>query len=167
MRRIISVGTIAMLAFGMNDLVAQVRPNFTGNWTNADPKAAASAEGIMYLGFAFTAEQDDKTLVVTPTIHQVHRSERPEQLRAVFNLDGSESKNPLIIHRDHLGVVDRTSRVRWDGDKLVLTTKTADENHGPSQTQTWSLDASGRLIVDAIFTYRGNSTTSQATYKKG
>ena len=120
----------------------------------------------MYLGFAFTAEQDDKTLIVTPTIHQVHRSERPEQLRAVFNLDGSESKNPLIIHKDHLGVVDRTSRVRWDGDKLVLTTKTADENYGPSQTQTWSLDASGHLIVDAIFTYRGNSTTSKTTYKK-
>ena len=32
---------------------------------------------------------------------------------------------------------------------------------------TWSLDASGNLIVDAVLTYRGNSTTSKATYKKG
>ncbi len=54
MRRMISVGTTVMLAFGMKGLVAQARPDFTGNWTVSDPNAGASP-GIMYLGFAFTA----------------------------------------------------------------------------------------------------------------
>jgi hypothetical protein len=151
MRRMISVGTIVMLAFG-------------GNWTNSDPNAGATAEGIMYLGFAFTAQQDDRTLTVTPTIHQVHRGERPEQLRAVFNLEGSESRNPLNMSGQ---AMNRNSRVTWDGGRLVITTTTSDENNVSTQTQTWSLDASGNLIVDAVLTYRGISKTSRVTYKKG
>lgn len=162
LRLALSLAFIA--AMGSTGPVAQVRPNFTGNWTNADPNAAASAEGIMYLGFAFTAEQDDRTLTVTPTIHQVHRGERPEQLKAVFNLDGSESKNPLNM-RDQ--VTNRISKVTWDSGRLVITTTTSDGNNVSTQTQTWSLDRSGNLIVDAVLTYRGSSTTSKATYKKG
>ncbi len=163
MRRMVSVGTIVMIAFGMTGLVAQAKPNFTGHWTVSDPNAGASA-GIMYLGFAFTAEQDDRTLTVTPTIHEVHLGERPEQLRAVFNLEGSESQNPLNMSGH---AMNRNSRVTWDGGRLVITTTTSDGNNVSTQTQTWSLDASGNLIVDAVLTYRGNSTTSKATYKKG
>jgi hypothetical protein len=167
MRRMISVGTIVMLTFGMKGLVAQARPNFSGNWTNADPNAAASAEGITFLGFAFTAEQDDRTLIVTPTIHQVHRDERPEQLRAVFNLDGSESKNPLDMHASHGMTVNRISRVTWDGGRLVIaTTTTSNGSPGWTQSQTWSLDASGNLIVEAVLTVRGETKTSKATYRK-
>ena len=162
MRRMISVWTIVMLAFGMKGLVAQVRPNFTGNWTVAGPNAASA--GIMYLGFAFTAEQDDRTLTVTPTIHEVHVGEKPEQLKAVFNLNGSESTNPLNMSRH---AMNRNSRVTWDGGRLVITNTTSDENNVSTQIQTWSFDASGNLVVDCVLTYRGNSTTSKATYKKG
>ncbi len=164
MRRLIGVATIVMLAIGVKGLGAQARPDFTGNWTNADQNAAASAEGIMFLGFAFTAEQNTRTLTVTPTSHQVHVGERPEQLKAVFNLEGSESSNPLT--RSGRAALSRYSRVTWDGSRLVITTTTSDENNASTQTQTWSLDPAGQLTVNAVLTYRGNSTTSKATYKK-
>jgi hypothetical protein len=160
MRRMTIVGTIVILAMGM--VGTQVRPNFAGNWVLADQVAAPS--GIGYLGLAFTAEQDDKTLTVTPTNHEVHVGERPEQLKAVFKLDGSESKNPLNMSGR---AVNRSSSVTWDGGRLVITTTTSDEYNVSIQTQTWSLDRSGNLIVDAVRTYRGDSTTSRATYKKG
>jgi len=148
---------VFILAIGSTSLIAQVRPNFTGNWTVADP----SAGGVMYLGVAFTAKQEDSTLTVTPTIHEVHVGETPEQLKAVFNLDGSQSKNPL-----NRRALNRDSSVTWGGGRLVITITTSDANNVSTQTQTWSLDASGNLVVDAVLTYQGKSTTSRAIYKK-
>ena len=161
MRLRLALSLAFIAAIGSTRLVAQDRPNFTGKWTIAEPNVSAPA-GIMYLGSAFTAEQNDKTLTVTPTVHEVHVGEKPEQLKAVFNLDGSDSRNPLNMNRQ----LNRTSSVTWDGGRLVITTTTSDQNNVSTQTQTWSLDASGTLIVDTVITYRGNSTTSKATYKK-
>jgi hypothetical protein len=140
----------------------QARPDFSGNWTLVAPDGSA---GIMFLGMAFTAEQDDKTLTVTPTLHQIHRGERPEQLRAVYRLDGSEDKNPFDIHASHGMTGTRISRVKWDADKLLVAIKTTGFN-GSDHSQTWSLDTSGNLIVEAVITARGETTTSKVTYKK-
>jgi hypothetical protein len=157
---------IAPLVCALSLVVAgadQARPNFSGNWTLVAPDGSA---GIMFLGMAFTAEQDEKTLMVTPTLHQIHRGERPEQLKASFNLDGSESKNPFDIHAGHGQTGTRISRVTWDADRLVIATSTTGIN-GLTQTQTWSFDASGNLIVDAVLlTARGETTSSKVTYKK-
>ena len=161
MRLRLALSLALLAAIGTTGL-AQVRPNFTGNWTLSEPNAGAPA-GIMYLGFAFTADQNDRTLTVTPTKHEVHVGERPEQLRAVFNLDGSESKNPLNMSH----AINRISRVTFDGGRLVITTMSSGAtNNVLTQTQTWSLDPSGDLIVESVLTNQGSSTTSRATYKK-
>ena len=136
MRRTVGVLAIVMLAFGLNPL-AQVRPNFTGNWTLIESESSTSA-GIMFLGMAFTAEQTDKTLTVTPTLHQIHRGEKPEQLRAVYNLDGSEDTNPFNIHASHSMTGSRISTVTWNADKLVIAIRTTGFN-GSTHIQTWAL----------------------------
>ena len=163
MRVRLALSLALLAAVGSSGFAAQARPNFTGNWTNADPNATRSSNGIMYLGSAFTAQQDDRTLTVTPTKHLVHVGEWPELMKAVFNLDGSESKNPLTSGGRPL---NRYARATWDRDMLVITTTTSDDYNVSTQTQTWSLNRSGELVVDAVLTYRGNSTTSRATYRK-
>ena len=159
-RMIKVVVTIVTLVFSMAGLVAQAKPSFAGKWALADDAAA----GIMGLGSAFTAAQDERTLTVTPTIHEVHVGERPEGLRAVYNLDGSESRNPLPYGGG--GVINRDSKVQWDGVKLVITTRTTRDANDWTRIQTWSLDPSGTLTVDEIATSRGSSTTRRATYKR-
>ena len=67
-----------------------------------------------------------------------------------YKLDGTESKIQM-------GQMEATATAKWDGSKLVITTKT---DQGES-TQTWSL-ANGVLTIDRTGG-RGPSTT---TYKK-
>ena len=67
-----------------------------------------------------------------------------------YKLDGSESKIQM-------GQMEATATAKWDGNKLVITTKT-DQGE---QTQTWSL-ANGVLTIERTGG-RGAGTT---TYKK-
>jgi hypothetical protein len=138
-------------------------PNLSGTWTLTEP---AGSGGVMFVGLAFIAEQNDKTLTVTPTLHQIHRGEDPTRLRAVLNLDGSESKNPFDIHAPHGFVGTRTSRATWQGGRLVITTSTGDGVNGFTQTQTWSLDPSGTLTIDEELLVRGDIRKQRVTYRR-
>ena len=110
------------------------------------------------LGQEFTAVQDDKTLTVTTNNPQLG------ELKTVYNLDGSETKNPINFGGQ---TVDRVSKVKWDGAKLVITT-TINFNGNPAETtQSWTLDATGNLVVESSSNFNGTPTTTKATYKKG
>jgi hypothetical protein len=153
--------TIVALVLGTAGLLAQARPNFAGRWALVDPTGRSS--GVAFLGIEFTATQDDAALTVVPTNHEVHVGESPERLWARHNLDGSESHNPLGVGRR---TVDRVSVARWNNAALVITSTIAPGSDQSVQTQTWSLDPSGSLIVDAVRTYNGQTTTMKAMYRK-
>jgi len=164
MTRFMSAVAIASLVFACASLSAQSKTSFAGKWTLVpDPNAAAAGGGRGRgmgggLGPELTAAQDDKTLTVTTNNPQLG------ELKTVYNLDGSESKNPLNFGGQ---TVDRVSKVKWDGAKLIITT-TINFNGNPAETtQTWMLDGSGNLVVETSSNFTGTPTTTKSTYKKG
>jgi len=162
MRHIFATATALVLLFAAI-APAQTKPNFAGKWTLVpDPNAPAPTgrgRGMGGgLGQAFSAEQTDKTLTVVTTNAQVG------EVKAVYNLDGSESKNPISFNGQS---VDRVSKAKWDGAKLVITTTTNFNGNAAESTQTWSLDATGNLVVESTSNFGGTPTTAKATYKKG
>jgi hypothetical protein len=161
-RLIVCLVALALVAPAVG-LGAQSKPNFAGKWTQVpDPNAAAGGggrgRGMGGLGQAFTATQDEKTLTVVTSNPQIG------EIKAVYNLDGSESKNPITFGGN---TVDRTSKVKWDGAKLIITSTSNFQGNAVETTQAWSLDAAGMLTVESTSNFGGNPTTTKAQYKKG
>ena len=161
MKRLLALTVIAALLTSSLAVLAQTRPNFAGKWTLVpDPNAAAAggrgrgmADG---LGQAFTATQDEKTMTVVSTTQM-------GEIKSVYNLDGSETKNPITLGGQ---TVDRTSKVKWDGAKLIVTSTSNFQGNAAETTQVWSLDAAGTLTVESTNNFSGTPTTTKAQYKK-
>ena len=108
------------------------------------------------LGQAFTAAQDEKTLTVVSTTQM-------GEIKSVYNLDGSETKNPITLGGQ---TVERTSKVKWEGARLIVTSISNFQGNAAETTQVWSLDASGTLTVESTNNFSGTPTTTKAQYKK-
>ena len=142
------IGILATAVFAVATLAfAQAKPDFSGTWTpEVDPAAAAGGGGgggRGMFGGPMTVKQTATDLTIT-------REGRQGQVTTAYKLDGSETKVTM-------GQMEGTATAKWDGNKLVITTK-AGEN---ANTQTWSLDG-GVLTIDRTGG-RGPSTTK---YKK-
>ena len=129
----------------------QARPDFSGMWTLAKDRSSQTQKNAVtvavagLLGEKFTAVQDARTLTLDITAAVVGRP-----VRAVYNLDGSESRNlnPSMV----AGVADEVifSRVSWDGDKLVILTRgTMLVNGKPQESKRvmW-IDSEGQLTIE-------------------
>ena len=111
------------LALVATSQAAQVRPNFSGEWVLAKDRSSQTMKGAAVmsvsglLGTKFTAIQDSKTLELVITVPNL---EKP--VRAVYNLDGSESGN---LNPQGQGVPDEPifSRVSWQESRLVIQTR--------------------------------------------
>ena len=158
MKRLVAFTIAAALVTSSLAVLAQARPNFAGKWTLVpNPNAPAPTGRGRGLGQAFTATQDEKTLTVITSNPPIG------QIKAVYNLDGSESKNPITF----VGTtVDRTSKVKWDGARLIVTSTSNFQGNATQTTQVWSLDASGTLTVEFTSNASGTPTTTKAQYKK-
>src|SRR5436190_24077551 len=117
------IAVLSLIAGSASIVVAQAKPSFAGKWTLVpDPNAPAAGGGrgggrgggLGGLGQGGTIEQTDKTITATTTTQL-------GETKTVYNLDGTESKNPLTFNGT---TVDRVSKVKWDGAKLVITTTT-------------------------------------------
>ena len=143
--------------------VAQAQaPNFSGSWTRvADPNATPTGGrgGGGGLGEAATLTQDAKSLTIT-------RQTQNGEVKAVYMLDGSESKN-MVQGRG--GQTEQVSKATWEGTTLVITTNFQMGENAVTRTQKMSLDASGNLVVSVTAPGRGGGepTTTTQTYKKG
>lgn len=120
------------------------KPDFSGTWTPDTEGAAAPAGGGRGMMGPMTVKQTADTLTI-------ERQGRNGAMTTTYKLDGSESEITM-------GQMTAKASAKFDGDKLVITTKT---DMGES-TQTWSL-ADGKLTI-ARTGGRGPSTT---VYKKG
>lgn len=134
---------------------AQGKPNFSGTWTLC-PDATGRGGG---LGQTASISQDAKTLTLT-------RTTQAGEVKAVYNLDGSESKNMMSMRN---GQVEQVSKATWEGNKLVITTNFTVGENPITTSQSFSLDAAGQLIHTTSRMGRdgGAPTTATSTYTKG
>jgi hypothetical protein len=195
MKKIISVSAIVVLVVAATT-AAQSKPDFAGTWTLVtDPSAAAlggygrTVASPLALGREFSVLQDQKTLTVV-----TNTNTQGGEVRTFYSLDGSETEEPLPAGAQKQNV-ERKSKVKWDGAKLVITTTSQFRPHlvfgdswlpscpSPSvyadmtdavirvstlkSRQTWTLDKTGNLIVESTAGIDCNPTTAKATYKKG
>src|SRR5262245_51875331 len=91
---------------------AQAPADFSGQWTAQAPAESKPPRGDMGSGFGspIAISQDAAQLVIEQTLFSRYDLQPP--VRYAFPLDGSESKNAVMI--GHATQV-RTSRAAWDG----------------------------------------------------
>jgi len=160
-RNVLMAGALA-LVLAVPAANAQDKPNFSGSWALVpDPNAAATGGrgGGGGLGMAATVTQDAKTLTVT-------RTTQNGEVKTVYNLDGSESKNMMNARG---GQVEQVSKAAWEGSTLKITTSYTMGENAITTTQTFALDATGQLIHTTTGVGRGGGepVTTVRTYKKG
>lgn len=151
------IGMVAIAALAVATVAfAQAKPDFSGTWAPDQPAATAGG-GAPPAGGApggggggGRGGGGPMTVKQTATELTIERTTGRGPTSQTYKLDGTESKIQM-------GQMEATATAKWDGSKLVITTKT---DQGES-TQTWSL-ANGVLTIDRTGG-RGPSTT---TYKK-
>lgn len=160
MRRTSAVFAAALLLAGTN-LFAQ-GANLAGHWvmvadTNAPPPTGRGG-GRGGLGPDATITQDQKTLTVT-------RTTQAGEVKTVYNLDGSDSKNTMTMGGN---AVEQVSQAKWVGSKLVIHTSMTINGNARETTMSMSLDQAGNLVVESTNPGRGGGSpvTTTTTYKK-
>jgi hypothetical protein len=152
------VGILAAAILAVASTAWAQKPDFSGTWA-VDPASAPApaggggggrggGRGGGGLGQGGTVKQTADTLTIERTMGE-------NKVTMTYKLDGSESKNSMMGRGgEQMEVV---STAKWDGAKLVITTKNA---MGES-TQTWSLEG-GNLAIETT-NARG---TNKLVYKK-
>jgi len=131
------------------------KPDFSGTWT-PDTDAATTTTTTTTTtappagGGGGRGPGGPMTVKQTGTELSVETQGRNGPQTRVYKLDGSETEVQM-------GQMTAKVSAKWDGSKLVITTKTEQGE----QTQTWSL-ADGKLKVDRT----GGRGPSSTTYKK-
>jgi hypothetical protein len=110
------------------------------------------------LGPGATIVQDENTLTLT-------RTTQMGEIRSVYNLDGSDSKNTLTMGGNS---IEQISKAKWDGNKLVIVTTSSFQGTSFESTVAMELNSSGQLVVQATQPGFGGAapTTTTLTYKK-
>jgi hypothetical protein len=153
-------------------------PDFSGAWT-AEPAAAPAAgaapappaRGDMGSGWGspLTITQDAKQLVVVQTLFG--RGDMQPPLRFVYALDGTETRNTVMIgHASQM----RVSRAAWDGQTLQVTTSypAVDPSTGKpfttEVTHRLSLASPTSLVIEVTrgAALGGPATTTRTVYRK-
>ena len=168
MRRSTALMSVAAVAIMASNAFAQGKANFAGTWNIVqDPNAAAAAPGGGMgrggrgggggFGPTFTATQDDKTLTIT-------RTTQNGEVKTVYNLDGSDSKN-MVQGRG--GATEQVSHAKWDGANLVITRSQDMGGTAIEIKQTFSVDKDGNLWIETTRPGQdGNPVSTKVQYKK-
>jgi hypothetical protein len=156
------IGMVAIAALAVATVAfAQAKPDFSGTWT-PEPAAAPPAGGGGAPGGGGGGAPGGggggggrggggpMTVKQSATELSVESQGRNGAVTRTYKLDGTPTKVQM-------GQAEAEVTAKWDGNKLVITTKTEQGEN----TQTWSL-ANGVLTIDRAGG-RGPSTT---TYKK-
>jgi hypothetical protein len=143
------IGVIAAAVLAVATMAFAQKPDFSGTWT-PEPSGMAGGGGGGMGGGGGRGMMGPMTVKQTATELSITREGRNGAMTQTYKLDGSESDIQM-------GQMTAKASAKWDGNKLVITTKTdMGEN-----TQTWSLD-NGVLTIERTGG-RGPSTTK---YKK-
>ena len=171
MRRAALVLTAAALVVAAANLSAQ-GPNFSGTWTRdttgMGALLAGGGGGGGGRGFGggagpMTIAQDAATLTTT-------RTQGQNEVKAVYKLDGSESKNTGPSRGGNPGV-EMTSTAKWSGATLtIVTNQPAQDGSTRTTSAVWSLDSTGKVLSIATTAPGrggGDPVTTTVKYNKG
>ena len=142
------------------------KPDFSGRWT-ADPGRGADMGSGW--GSTITIAQDASRLTVEYVFFG--RGDLQPPLKFVYALDGSETKNSVMMGR---GVQEQISTTAWDGDRLIITTIHTFVDPATNKPlkavvkQALALDASGALVVETTRegVLGGPTSTTKTVYRK-
>lgn len=170
---------------------AQAKPDFSGRWTSEPEPAAAPPAGAPAQpgggrtagpgrggpapdigsgwGSTITLTQNATSLTVEYAFFT--RGDMQPPLKFVYALDGSESKNTVMMGR---GLQVQTSRTSWSGESLVITSNYVftDPQSGKPATaevkRTLKLESPASLSVETVYggVLGGPPTTSRTVYRK-
>ena len=162
---------------------AQAPADFSGRWTLEVPAiattaavpgtpAAAAAPGDMGSGWGspMTIAQDARTLSIEYVFFSRYDAMPP--LKYIFPLDGAEGRNIVSMGR---GDQVESSRARWEGQALIITTTSRVSDRGAAKpftvelTRKLSLESPSTLIVEVTRAgvLGGAATTTRSVYRKG
>ena len=172
--------------------MAQAKPDFSGRWTtDPDPAAApppaattgragappvaggqrGGRSGDMGSGWGstITIAQDAARLTVEYAFFS--RGDMQPPLKFVYNLDGSETKNSVMMGR---GIQGQISKTAWEADRLAITTvHTFPDPAGGKPTmvevkQVLSLESPTSLVVETTRTtpLGEPAKTTRTVYRK-
>jgi hypothetical protein len=179
---VILIACAVVLAGGLPQAPATAaRPDFSGRWTSdplPDPAASGArgrgrgpARGDMGSGWGptITITQDATSLTVEYAFFA--RGDLQPPLRFVYALDGTESRNSVMMGR---GVQVQRSRAQWDGAALKVTTAHALTDPATGKpvsadiSQTLSLTSPTELVVETTRAgvLGGPTTTTRTVYRK-
>lgn len=164
------------------DVVAQPPVDFSGRWRieaapnsgnsgNSGRPGAAPQRGDMGSGWGSTlAITQNATQLIVESIMYSNYDLQP-QPRLTYALDGSESRNTLMMGR---GLQELSSHARWEGTNLRITTvhSFTDPTSGTSRTmtvtQTLSLSSPTTLVIDVTRAgvLGGSPSTTKTVYTK-
>jgi hypothetical protein len=176
------LATVAVVALLPVAVRAQPAADFSGRWTVEAPPisvspavpgtpAAAASPGDMGSGWGatITMTQDATRLRVEYAVFSRYDLQPP--LTFTYSLDGSESRNTVIMGR---GEQIESSRAQWDGQTLVIVTsaRVNDRRAGPPFTAEWTrkmwLESPTTLIVEVTRAgvLGGPASTTRSVYRK-
>ena len=158
-------------------------PDFSGRWTLDAPAiattpavpgtpAAAAAPGDQGSGWGptITITQDPARLSVEYAVFSRYDLQPP--LTFIYPLDGSEGRNVVNMGR---GDQIESSRSRWDGQSLIITTtfqvtdRAAKKPFTAQITRKLSLESPATLVVEVTRAgvLGGPASTTRSVYRKG
>ena len=154
------MGMIAAAVFAVATVgFAQgAKVDFSGSYTFVPPADAPAGGGGgggrgMMAG-PMTVTQKDGTLTIERTAGE-------NKVITVYKLDGSESVNKQMGRGGN--EIETKSVAKWDGNKLVITSKRPGQDGAVMETtETWTLDA-GSLTIEST----GGRGPQKRVYKKG
>ena len=177
MKHVLRIITVALFAA---TVMAQTKPDFSGRWTS-EPEAKTTEPGSGQPSAARVGDMGSGW-GTNPTITQTAdrltveymffaRGDMQPPLKFVYALDGTETKNSVMLGR---GIQMQTSKTVWEGAKLIITTTHAFENPTNGQPmksevkQTLTLASPTSLIVETTRggVLGGAPTTTKTVYKK-
>lgn len=137
MRQRVTVATVAFVVAIAASAFAQ-KPDFSGNWKldeQASDLGGRGGRGMM--GTPMTVKHSGDTLTIERTLND-------NKITQTYKLDGSESTNQMMGRGGQ--TVDAKSVAKWDGSKLVITTKREMGGNVIETTETWTVDGSTLTI---------------------
>ncbi|MGE5835704.1 MAG: hypothetical protein ACM4AI_14560 [Acidobacteriota bacterium] len=191
MRRVHWIPAAAMFVLLTVGAGAQARPDFSGRWTtDPDPAAPTTPAGAGRAGAppaapgqrggqtgnmgsgwgsTITITQDASKLTVEYAFFG--RGDMQPPLKFVFALDGTETRNSVMMGR---GIQGQVSSATWQGDKLIIDTVHAfpdPDSAKPAAVhveQVLSLESPTSLVVETTrnSALYGRSPTTRTVYRK-
>ena len=162
---------LAIVTFSLFALAAspQAPANFAGEWIAISYKGDELARGFS-VGTSrdgrMTITQDATTLAVS----WISFSRNHKPVQALVNLDGSERR---YVDRNSVEPQERTTRARWEGTQLVITTRWAGyrspDNSDPVPVETEEvlvLESTSTLTVSVTRRFRDQVLRGTRTFRR-